>query len=98
MVRVRSRAASALKTGPARSHFETCRIEVFTLDTGRLPNETHDLLDLARDTYNVPIRVYFPDAKLAEEWVELNGTNGFSAARSENSAAIFVRFSRWPVP
>jgi 3'-phosphoadenosine 5'-phosphosulfate sulfotransferase (PAPS reductase)/FAD synthetase len=27
------------------------RIEVFTLDTGRLPNETYDLLDTVRDTY-----------------------------------------------
>src|SRR5262245_36396773 len=51
------------------------RIEVFTLDTGRLPNETYTLLDEVRDTYSVPIRVYFPDSKQVEEWMEQNGPN-----------------------
>jgi len=52
-------------------------IEIFTLDTGRLPDETHALLDRVRDSYTVPVRVYFPDARLVEEWVEQNGPNGF---------------------
>src|SRR5205807_2522763 len=39
------------------------RIEVFTLDTGRLPEETHALLETVRDKYPVAIRTYFPDAQ-----------------------------------
>ena len=37
-------------------------IGVFTLDTGRLPEETHALIDRARDRYGIAIDVYFPDA------------------------------------
>jgi len=36
--------------GPPRLDFKACaKIEVFTLDTGRLPDETHALLDEARE-------------------------------------------------
>jgi phosphoadenosine phosphosulfate reductase len=67
------------------------RIEVFTLDTGRLPDETHALLDRVRDTYSVPIRVYFPDATLVEEWVELNGPNGFYRSVSQRKQCCHIR-------
>ena len=67
------------------------RIEVFTLDTGRLPNETYDLLDRVRDVYNVPIRVYFPDSKKVEEWMELNGPNGFYRSVSQRKQCCHIR-------
>jgi phosphoadenosine phosphosulfate reductase len=66
-------------------------IEIFTLDTGRLPEETHQLLDQIRDIYPVPIRVYFPDAKLVEEWVEQNGTNGFYRSISQRKQCCHIR-------
>src|SRR5438093_4747643 len=53
------------------------RIEVFTLDTGRLPEETHALLQEARDRYPVSILTYFPDAPAIEEWIAQNGPNAF---------------------
>src|SRR5207302_2018716 len=37
------------------------KIEVFTLDTGRLPDETHALLEAVRDKYPISIHTYFPD-------------------------------------
>src|SRR4030095_3238445 len=67
------------------------KIEIFTLDTGRLPNETLDLLDRVGDTYTVPIRVYFPDAKLVEEWVEQNGPNGFYRSISQRKQCCHIR-------
>ena len=67
------------------------RIEVFTLDTGRLPNETLDLLEKARDTYPVPIRVYFPESKLVEEWVEQNGPNAFYRSVSQRKQCCHIR-------
>ena len=67
------------------------KIEVFTLDTGRLPGETHDLLDLVRDTYPIPIRVYFPDASQVEQWVELNGTNGFYRSAAQRKQCCHIR-------
>jgi phosphoadenosine phosphosulfate reductase len=69
----------------------TPRIEVFTLDTGRLPDETHTLLDQVRDAYTVPIRVYFPDAKLVEEWVEQNGPNGFYRSIAQRKQCCHIR-------
>src|SRR6267378_6811205 len=53
------------------------KIEVFTLDTGRLPEETQTLLETVRDKYSIAIRTYFPDAAAVEAWVEQNGPNGF---------------------
>jgi phosphoadenosine phosphosulfate reductase len=52
-------------------------IGVFTLDTGRLPAETHDLIDRVRDTYGIEIDVYFPEAAALEPFVRTHGVNAF---------------------
>src|SRR5262245_42346694 len=56
---------------------QALKIEVFTLDTGRLPEETHALLDTVRDRYPVSIRTYFPESASVQAWVEQNGPNAF---------------------
>ncbi|HLI20521.1 MAG TPA: phosphoadenylyl-sulfate reductase [Stellaceae bacterium] len=53
------------------------RIGVFTLDTGRLPQETYDLLQLARARYGVPIAVFAPESADVERYIAVNGPNGF---------------------
>src|SRR5215212_5434486 len=45
------------------------RARVFTLDTGRLNQETYDVMDAIRGRYGIPIEVYFPDQKEVEEMV-----------------------------
>ena len=35
---------------------------IFTLDTGRLNQETYDCMDSIRDRYGVPVEDFFPDA------------------------------------
>ena len=52
-------------------------IGVFTLDTGRLPQETYDLLQLARARYPVPIAVFAPESADVEAYVAAHGPNGF---------------------
>jgi phosphoadenosine phosphosulfate reductase len=52
-------------------------VDVFTLDTGRLPEETHDLIARARKHYGLPIRILFPDAAEVEAFVAAHGTNAF---------------------
>ena len=52
-------------------------VDVFTLDTGRLPEETHDLIARARRDYRRPIRVMFPDAAEVEAFVAAHGNNAF---------------------
>lgn len=52
-------------------------VRVITIDTGRLPQETYDLIDNVRSYYELPIDVYFPDASELEEMVNKHGTNPF---------------------
>ncbi len=53
------------------------QVRVFTIDTGRLPQETYALLDQVREKYNIEIEVYFPDATQVESIVRRHGTNLF---------------------
>src|SRR3990170_3301720 len=50
---------------------------IFTLDTGRLPQETYDVMDAVRDKYGLKIEVYFPETKTVEEMVNRCGLNLF---------------------
>ena len=36
-------------------------VRVFTVDTGRLPQETYDLIDRVRDHYGIDVETYLPD-------------------------------------
>ncbi|HEX5672601.1 MAG TPA: phosphoadenosine phosphosulfate reductase family protein, partial [Nitrososphaeraceae archaeon] len=48
---------------------------VFTLDTGRLNQETYDLIDKIRKKYDIVIDVYFPNASDIEKMVAGKGMN-----------------------
>jgi phosphoadenosine phosphosulfate reductase len=53
-------------------------VEIFTLDTGRLYQETYDLLAKTQKKYhNLRFKVYFPDAKAVEHMVQSKGINLF---------------------
>ena len=52
-------------------------IEVFTLDTGRLFQETYDLMSKNQKRYKVPFKIYYPDTKAVEEMVKTRGINLF---------------------
>ena len=52
-------------------------IAMFSLDTGRLPQETYDLMQAVRERYSVPLQIYFPDSAQVEGFVAQNGVNGF---------------------
>jgi len=66
-------------------------IEVFTLDTGRLPEATHALLETVRDKYPIAIRTYFPDAIAVQAWVEQNGPNGFYRSIAQRQHCCHIR-------
>ncbi len=53
------------------------RARIFTLDTGRLPQETYDLMDEVRSRYGISIEVYFPDSGSVEKMVREHGLNLF---------------------
>jgi phosphoadenosine phosphosulfate reductase len=50
---------------------------VFTLDTGRLNQETYDCMEEIRARYGIEIEVFFPDAVQVEEMVRQHGMNLF---------------------
>lgn len=52
-------------------------IHVFTVDTGRLHQETYDFIDQVRDHYDIDIQVYFPDLLQVENMVGAHGVNLF---------------------
>ena len=54
------------------------KIEIFTLDTGRLYQETYDLLNLTQTKYpQLSYKIYFPDTKAVEDMVKSKGINLF---------------------
>jgi len=50
---------------------------IFTLDTGRLHQETYDLMDRIRSRYDVVIEVYFPKASAIQKMIKEHGLNLF---------------------
>jgi len=50
---------------------------IFTLDTGRLPQETYDVMEKIMEKYGAKIEFLFPDKKAVEEMLEKYGPNLF---------------------
>ena len=51
--------------------------QVFTLDTGRLPQETYDLIEKTRKEYGIQIEMISPDSTLLNEITTNHGPNLF---------------------
>jgi phosphoadenosine phosphosulfate reductase len=52
-------------------------IGIFSLDTGRLPAETYDLMAEAETHYGIRFEVHYPRHDLVEAYVSGNGINAF---------------------
>src|SRR5258708_32906406 len=52
-------------------------VRVFTVDTGRLPQETYDLIDRVRQHYGIDVETYFPDTHELQALVRKHGVNMF---------------------
>ena len=52
-------------------------IEIFTLDTGRLPQETYDTIAASEKFFGIKIKVLFPNSDAVEEMVSSHGVNLF---------------------
>ncbi len=70
---------------------EKLPIEIFTLDTGRWPEETHVLLEDTRRRYGCEINVYFPDTTAMEDFARANGSNSFCDGIDQRRACCRVR-------
>jgi phosphoadenosine phosphosulfate reductase len=70
---------------------DALRIEVFTLDTGRLHNETHALLDAIAARYGTRLRVVFPRSDAVEDYVNNYGINAFYSSVDLRKACCHIR-------
>lgn len=66
-------------------------IAIFTLDTGRLPRETLDLLDRIRHRYAHDIEVYRPDAGEVAAYVAEFGQNAFYESVDLRKSCCHIR-------
>jgi len=66
-------------------------IRIFTIDTGRLFNETYELLDRTTARYKKNIQVYFPEAADVEEFVAAKGINSFYESVENRKECCHIR-------
>ena len=69
-----------------------CRI--FTLDTGRLFQETYDLIQHTNEEYGLNIEVYFPDSGDTQDMVASKGVNLFYKSIENRKLCCDVRKNR----
>ena len=56
---------------------EKLDIEIFSLDTGRLPLETYDLIAKLKEHYGLALKLFYPRHELIEAYTRQNGINAF---------------------
>lgn len=66
-------------------------IEIFSLDTGRLPAETYELIGKVEARYHTRLKVLFPQAAAVESYVGKHGINGFYHSVELRKACCGVR-------
>jgi phosphoadenosine phosphosulfate reductase len=69
-------------------------VRVVTLDTGRLPQQTYDMIDRVRDRYAIEVQVVAPDAAEIGELVGRHGVNLFYESPALRRLCCEVRKSR----
>tara|TARA_B110000263_G_C15219718_1_gene469293 strand:- start:167 stop:868 length:702 start_codon:yes stop_codon:yes gene_type:complete len=66
-------------------------ITIFTLDTGRLHEETYELMDRVRSKYGLEIKTYFPDRDKVENLVRGKGFFSFRESVDNRKECCYIR-------
>jgi phosphoadenosine phosphosulfate reductase len=66
-------------------------ITIFTLDTGRLFQETYDVFHKTLKKYKKEIKVCFPEASAVEKLLEAKGPNSFYESVENRKECCFIR-------
>lgn len=64
---------------------------IVTLDTGRLFQETYDLIDRTRARYKTTIEVFYPDAEILSAMVNSKGMNSFYESVENRKECCHIR-------
>jgi len=67
------------------------QIDIFTVDTGRLPEQTLDLLERLERRYKRRVRVVYPEAAAVQNYVADNGINGFYHGLAQRQLCCAIR-------
>jgi len=67
------------------------KIDIVSIDTGRLPEETLGLLDRLERRYGRRVRMFYPDAQAVERYVAQHGINGFYNSLGERISCCEIR-------
>jgi len=70
---------------------EQLPVEIFSLDTGRLPAETYDLISEVEQTYGTKLKIFFPQNETVEAYVQSNGINAFYESVDLRKACCHMR-------
>ncbi|MCB0821875.1 MAG: phosphoadenylyl-sulfate reductase [Bacteroidales bacterium] len=65
--------------------------KIFTLDTGRMFQETYDLIDRTNARYKMKMEIYFPDYKQVENMVNDKGMNLFYESVENRKLCCHIR-------
>ncbi|MDQ6973947.1 MAG: phosphoadenylyl-sulfate reductase, partial [Mariprofundaceae bacterium] len=66
-------------------------IPIVTLDTGRLPKATYDLMASLTDKYGPILDIRFPDSEEVQEMVKNDGINGFYHSLENRKRCCAIR-------
>ena len=66
-------------------------IQIFTLDTGRLYNETYSVLQSTLERYKKPIKVFYPQTTAIEKLVSEKGPISFYESVENRKECCFIR-------
>ena len=67
---------------------------IFTLDTGRLPDETYQMMEAVRERYGVQVEPVFPDREEVEQMVTQQGPNLFYGSLEARHLCCDIRKTR----
>lgn len=66
-------------------------VDIFSLDTGRLPAETYALMAEVEQHYQAKLSIYFPQADSVEKYVNTYGINAFYTSTELRKACCHMR-------
>jgi len=66
-------------------------IEIFSLDTGRLPAETYDLMAAIGSRYGIRLKLYYPQHEAIEDYTRQHGINAFYESLALRQSCCGIR-------
>src|SRR6476659_10481074 len=72
-------------------HSNNIPVEIFTIDTGRLFEETYHAWSRTNKKYNTIIKAYYPQFDNLQEFIEANRPNAFYESKQLRKECCFIR-------